>query len=578
MKQHFLRLALLLAALLVFPGCAHGDSRPAAPRRKAIVFMMDGTRADALFNLDMPTLRKLAEGKWQPGYQGAWSLQARTIDDAYTGSAPNHSSIATGVTATKHRVFKNGQTKNGDYDKWPTWQERYLAAHPDRKAVFGYSWLESGLIGHSKAVIKCDSGKDGQDDPNVPRLRPYLTAEDCPDAIMIYIDAPDGGGHYTGFYPYGGFYLCNNFHTDELIGGYLDMIASRKAFASEDWLVIVTSDHGGYGKTHGISGGQCETIPFIIAGRHIVPGMLPGIPRNYDAPVTALDHLGIDVSKLPLDGKVIGKAPAATPKALPPREGLVLYANWNGVAANAVKDSPFAPVQVGADKISGGGRANAFYGATAVFPGGVLGQMTPDVKGKDGKVQKGRLITAAGIVLKGTEKLPLKDGRGFTVAFWAMLPEAQPGDTVLLGNKAAGAPAEEPGFVLVTSRKTERVKTPGVCLQYLQGKTPVTVGTFDVEPGKWTFYAVTCTDDGVLLCYQGSNDGHLYWIGGVADQASFANGKPWYLSQPEGDPNPANLQGAVEDFALWIRPLSFRELDAIYRGGRVGHPLQHLLK
>ena len=141
MKRILCHLALFISAALLFAGCATtATASGQAPRRKAIIFMMDGTRADALFNLDMPTLRKLAEGKWQPGYQGAWSLQARTIDDAYTGSAPNHSSIATGVTATKHRVFKNGQTKDGDYDKWPTWQERYLAAHPDRKAVYGYSW------------------------------------------------------------------------------------------------------------------------------------------------------------------------------------------------------------------------------------------------------------------------------------------------------------------------------------------------------------------------------------------------------------------------------------------------------
>ena len=44
-------------------------------------------------------------------------------------------------------------------------------------------------------------------------------------------------------------------------------MAARPTFANEDWLVIITSDHGGLGTGH--SGGlpPQRTIPFIVAGR-----------------------------------------------------------------------------------------------------------------------------------------------------------------------------------------------------------------------------------------------------------------------------------------------------------------------
>ena len=39
----------------------------AAGRPKALMIMVDGMRADAVENMDMPALRALREGRWQPG-------------------------------------------------------------------------------------------------------------------------------------------------------------------------------------------------------------------------------------------------------------------------------------------------------------------------------------------------------------------------------------------------------------------------------------------------------------------------------------------------------------------------------
>ena len=68
---------------------------------KAIVIMLDGMRADTIDNGLAPNIKSLADGKWQPGYQGAWSLGANTLRDGTTESAPNHVAIATGKTVKK---------------------------------------------------------------------------------------------------------------------------------------------------------------------------------------------------------------------------------------------------------------------------------------------------------------------------------------------------------------------------------------------------------------------------------------------------------------------------------------------
>ena len=87
------------------------------PQPKALIIMIDGMRADAYDNIPMPNLEKLRAGKWHPNYKAAFSLTGYNIEDARPNSAPNHASIATGVTATKHKVFKNGQTKDGNFEE-----------------------------------------------------------------------------------------------------------------------------------------------------------------------------------------------------------------------------------------------------------------------------------------------------------------------------------------------------------------------------------------------------------------------------------------------------------------------------
>lgn len=88
----------------------------------------------------------------------------------------------------------------------------------------------------------------------------------------------------------------------------MQALFARKTYREEDWLVLVTTDHGGLAsKTHGKDAPQERTVFIIASGPSVIPGELSGRPGVVDVAVTALAHLGIPLDgKWRLDGQVIG--------------------------------------------------------------------------------------------------------------------------------------------------------------------------------------------------------------------------------------------------------------------------------
>lgn len=542
------QIVVLLAA--VFACFAAGAAEPL--KKKALVVMIDGMRADALDTFKPKTLTKLMKGEWKPGYKGAWTLCARTILDAPAHSAPNHTAIATGVTAVKHKVFRNGLTKQGNWKDWPSWLHRLKKAQPDKKALFIHAWSESGLIDPTPLVNRV-----GQSDWRNTTIYPKLiTEKDCPDAIMYYINAPDGGGHGTGFYPYGDNYAQSIQLADRYLTLMLDLISKRPSFAKEDWLILITADHGGYSRGHGQPGGQSDTVPLIMVGRNIVNGKLAGTPCVTDLPVTALEFMGVSTAKMNLDGKVIGNKLSTEKAAKNLFDGLQTYLIFSRrpVPFNREKLS-MKCTQVGTG-VASASRRYMFFNNTL---------KCENLKTKDGK------FAPQGMVLGGLEKLKMTNNQQFTLTFWLRLPARQPGDSVIIGNKLQSEDAKT-GFYISSARKTFKGAVgPGVVLNFKdsKGKKSFAMGTYDIEPNRWQFYAVTVTADNALYFFQGRRDGYLHWFVEKCE-GTINSGKPWYVSQPAGGGNAANLDAEMDDLAVWNRGLTTDEIRKIYEAGRNG--------
>jgi membrane-anchored protein YejM (alkaline phosphatase superfamily) len=155
-------------------------------------------------------------------------------------------------------------------------------------------------------------GAYARDLANGLELERRLASADAPDAAFIMLDSPDHGGHGLlggwggGFYPYSTAYMNTINFCDGIVGRCLDAIAKRPTFKEEDWMVVITSDHGGYANTRGLFGGHATAVPLVVSSRHVRQGRIPGTPRNYDVAPTVLAHFGIDISEIDFDGRAVG--------------------------------------------------------------------------------------------------------------------------------------------------------------------------------------------------------------------------------------------------------------------------------
>ncbi len=312
------RFLICIAALLLFTVSAE------AGQKKTLLIMLDGQRADAMYTAPTPNFDSLRNGTWAEGYKGAYTFQSHTNLESAPSSATNHVAIATGVTAAKNGVYKNGQTFKGKYDEYPTWMQRLRKADPNIVSVWLYNWGEDGYI---PADATYQNSRGGGVDGDVKIIDETIqilngTFPDTPgvkdtkwtkgtdvDAIMLYLDSLDMFGHRHGFsVNVDEYYNAVKFY-DEKIGKILDAIKSRPNFANEDWMIVVTADHGGIYRTHGVVGCKnCYTIPLIVSAKDIEAGKMAGQPQNCCSAAYVLKHMTGSIPE-GLDGYIPQTAP-----------------------------------------------------------------------------------------------------------------------------------------------------------------------------------------------------------------------------------------------------------------------------
>ncbi|MBQ9431217.1 MAG: alkaline phosphatase family protein [Kiritimatiellae bacterium] len=540
----FVAIVILCMAMMPLAMFAEG-----VKRSMSLVVMVDGLRADAIESGYMPNLEKLRTGKWQSGYKAAWSVTGQITPGSAPSSAPNHVSIATGFNPATHGVTSNTILENGTPSAMPTWLKRVIDAKQGATALFVYSWSPDGNIAPSEGI----ESMGDSDNENAAALASRLAAANAPDATLYFIDAVDHAGHAGQYYSYTDGYLAAVATVDGYIGACLNAIASRPTFADEDWLIAVTSDHGGYGTYHGqiTAGGHAQTIPIVIAGTNITQGRIPGTPYNFDVAASALHHFGITVAGLQAS---LRDGAAETVRTL--NDGLSVYLSFNeSMTDNAVAGSSVTPEIVGSPTLV----ANGMHGnSMSVSTNNVL-------------------------KLAGSESLSFEDSnRSFAAVVWAKFADKGDagGDPVIFGNKSWSGNVK--GMILTSRKKagwTSPASGAGVGLNIGSGS-----GRMDIYPmptegaSAWTFYAVTYSENGTYTLYQGRSDGTLYWVSGQFSAATLASGLPFYIGQDGTGNYSKHFVGEVDDFALWTRGLSHDDIRRIYECGRSGMDLGDLLK
>lgn len=141
-----------------------------------------------------------------------------------------------------------------------------------------------------------------------------------PDVLFVYFRDVDEKGHDHGFDVTVSEYMAQIELTDLYIGRILDSLKARPNYENEDWLITVSTDHGGLCDTH--NSGTCatgshtgyqnhpevKTIFYIVSNNNLTnKGPIYPPPNIVDMAPTILDFLCIDIdSSWNLDGESRG--------------------------------------------------------------------------------------------------------------------------------------------------------------------------------------------------------------------------------------------------------------------------------
>lgn len=298
---------------VLFTACGSGEGedegRPDpfddATIRKVLVIGIDGVRADVMAEVPTPNLDVLAESGW---------FNDGTTTTTPSVSGPAWSSMLTGVWPDKHGVLDN-DFADRRYEEYPDFLTRIERERPQLITFAVVDWLPlieqdegpaaiGSLVEVREALDGYELGWAEADARSVELARRYLEARD-PAALFVYLGEPDETSHQHG--SIGVEYRESIARVDAHVGRLVETIEARPDHHLEEWLILVTTDHGR--RADGSHGGASEEemTAFILAGGSGVQAAAPSGPiAIVDVAVTALDHMRIPIDPAwGLDGRVL---------------------------------------------------------------------------------------------------------------------------------------------------------------------------------------------------------------------------------------------------------------------------------
>jgi predicted AlkP superfamily pyrophosphatase or phosphodiesterase len=270
------------------------------------IISFDGGKPSVMQQSEMPVLKQLVA-------EGAHTWEARTIYPSIT--LPSHTSMLTGVGPAKHKVSWNDWRPTKGLVRVPSIFTEAKKAGLSTAMFVGKPkfrhFLAPGAVdtfsmdqGHSAEVSKTVAGvtKSTKESTTLGKYVSQNAAayilEHKPNLCFIHFTDTDNTGHKYGW---GSKEQKQAFaNLDACLGTIIEAI--QDAGIADQSVVIITADHGGHAKTHGLGTGEDMTIPWIAWGTHVKQGFKITTPViTYDTAATALWLLGVAAPKS-LDG------------------------------------------------------------------------------------------------------------------------------------------------------------------------------------------------------------------------------------------------------------------------------------
>lgn len=228
--------------------------------KKVIIIGYDGCRADILTEIqdENSAIKALIDDGATLNLAYCGGVEYPAENTQATSTAPGWCSILTGVWADEHGITGNDITKEVEpktlltslvedevidssvfITKWAGHFDRDNSTYLAEKEYCEKNELNVGYN-------KCKNDKE-----SLSVALDEISKEDCADFIFVIYEPTDSTGHKLGFTHNSTYYKDAFAKADSYGYETLEAIRNRKTYDQEDWLIIVTSDHGGYGTEHG---------------------------------------------------------------------------------------------------------------------------------------------------------------------------------------------------------------------------------------------------------------------------------------------------------------------------------------
>lgn len=298
--------------LPLFAGLLLSFTHVQAERRADHVFIIsfDGGKPAVIHESDMPTLKRLAA-------EGAVTWTANTIFPSKT--LPSHTSMLTGLSPEKHQVLWNSYEPIRGKIKVPT--VFAIAKQSDAsistamfpgKTKFRHLWLPGTLDRFDFGGLQEDTPVAGTAEiesavvpaQTVAGIASAYILEKKPNLCFIHFPDPDSAGHKSGW---GSPEQKEAFKVSDQALSQITK-AIKDAGITNSSVIIISADHGGHDKTHGLNIPDDMNIPWIVSGKGVKKNFNITQPvTTYDTTATALWLLGVPLPP-ELDGKPVLEA------------------------------------------------------------------------------------------------------------------------------------------------------------------------------------------------------------------------------------------------------------------------------
>lgn len=229
--------------------------------KKAILIGFDGFRADGIENVYQDKESSIMYIKNQGGLYHTFSGGITGVNEQATSTAPSWMAMLTGGWGGYNGITDNSQMKNENAETFLT-----TAAKIGYSASFTTSWREHTSLSYRPDIVNSiTQGLPVEYTHQIDDMATYYqileyvskpegvekATEQDPDVIFFTLEYTDHAGHETGFGNGNEEYIQACKDADACGWNIIKAIEARCTYEQEDWLIIISTDHGGTEVSHG---------------------------------------------------------------------------------------------------------------------------------------------------------------------------------------------------------------------------------------------------------------------------------------------------------------------------------------